>query len=55
MFVLLFLAQCWDMLLVIVHPLNLANLVKLNKFVNVMKIVSVVLPVPVLMENEYYE
>ena len=52
MFVLLFLAQCWDMLLVVVHPLNL---VKLNKFVNVMKIVSVVLPVPVLMENEYYE
>ena len=55
MFVLLFLAQCWDMLLVIVHPLNLVKLVKLNKFVNVMKIVHAALPVPVLMENEYYE
>ena len=40
------------MLLVVALPFNL---VKLNKFVNVMKIVSVVLPVPVLMENEYYE
>ena len=52
MFVLLFLAQCWDMLLVIVHPLNL---VKLNKFVNVMKIVHAAIPVPVLTENKYDE
>ena len=43
------------MLLVIASPYNLVKLVKLNKFANVMKIVSVVLPVPVLMENEYYE
>ena len=43
------------MLLVMAYPLNLVNPVKLNKFVNVMKIVSVALPVPVLMENEYYE
>ena len=40
------------MLLVIVLPFNLVKLVKLNQFVNVVKIVSVVLPVPVLMEND---
>ena len=55
MFLLLLLVQHWDMLLVVVHPLNLVKLVKLNKFANVMKIVHVALPVPVLMENEYYE
>ena len=37
------------MLLVIALPFNL---LKLNKFVNVVKIVSVVLPVPVLMESD---
>lgn len=40
------------MLLVIVLPFNLVKLVKLNQFVNVVKIVSVVLPVPVLMESD---
>ena len=40
------------MLLVIVLPFNLVKLVKLNQFVNGVKIVSVVPPVPVLMESD---
>ena len=43
------------MLWVIAYPLSLVKLVKLNKFVNVMKIVHAALPVPVLTENKYDE